>query len=171
MSDPIGAFFDRLAGGGYERLLRKTAGTIRFELTGDDGLDLWHLTIVDGRVAVSREARDADAVIRTDRAFFARMARGEAKPLPAWLRNDDHRRGAVPLRRPAGAALRRAAGAPGTRAPWPAIVGSGVKCGSGPGAGRQHLRAQLSTTATSRRAPPTRAASSTSTPGSCRCGG
>ena len=73
---------------GTQRLLRKTGGTVRFELTGDDGLDLWHLTIADGRVAVSREAREADAVIRTDRAFFARMARGEAKPLPAWLRND-----------------------------------------------------------------------------------
>lgn len=88
MSDPIEVFFDRLAGGGYERLLRKTAGTIRFELTGDDRLDLWHLTIADGRVVVSREAGDADAVIRTDRAFFARMARGEAKPLTAWMRND-----------------------------------------------------------------------------------
>ncbi|WP_319459636.1 SCP2 sterol-binding domain-containing protein [Micromonospora sp. RTP1Z1] len=88
MSDPIGAFFDRLADGGYARLLRKTGGTVRFELTGDDGLDLWHLTIVDGRVAVSREARDADAVIHTDRAFFVRMVLGEAKPLPAWLRND-----------------------------------------------------------------------------------
>ncbi|MET7669873.1 SCP2 sterol-binding domain-containing protein [Micromonospora luteifusca] len=65
MSDPIGAFFDRLAGGGYERLLRKTAGTVRFELAGDDGLDVWHLTIADGRVAVSREAGAADAVIRT----------------------------------------------------------------------------------------------------------
>ncbi|SIN44273.1 hypothetical protein SAMN04489832_7213 [Micromonospora cremea] len=51
MSDPIGAFFDRLAGGGYERLLRKTAGTVRFELVGDDGLDVWHLTIADGVLA------------------------------------------------------------------------------------------------------------------------
>ncbi|WP_446220357.1 SCP2 sterol-binding domain-containing protein [Micromonospora sp. IBHARD004] len=88
MSDPIGAFFDRLAGGGYERLLRKTRGTVRFELTGDDGVDIWHLTIADGRVAVSREPLDADALICTDRASFARITRGEAKPLAAWLRND-----------------------------------------------------------------------------------
>jgi putative sterol carrier protein len=88
VSDPITAFFEQLAAGGCGRLLRKTGGTVRFELTGDDGLDLWHLTIAEGRVEVSREARDADAVIHTDRAFFLRMVRGEAKPLTAWLRND-----------------------------------------------------------------------------------
>ncbi|GAA4568667.1 hypothetical protein GCM10023176_23530 [Micromonospora coerulea] len=88
MSDPIGAFFDRLAGGGHQRLLRKTCGTVRFELTGEDGVERWHLTIADGRVEVSRDERAADAVIHTDRALFARMARGEIKPLPAWLRND-----------------------------------------------------------------------------------
>ncbi|SCL29007.1 SCP-2 sterol transfer family protein [Micromonospora rhizosphaerae] len=88
MSDPIGALFDGLARRAPERLLPKTRGTIRFELEGDDGVDVWHLTIADARVSVSREAREADTVIRTDLAFFARMARGEAKPLPAWLRND-----------------------------------------------------------------------------------
>lgn len=88
MSDPIGAFFDRLARRPPERLLRKTSGSIRFELAGDHGVDLWHVTIGDGRVSVCREERDADAVICTDHAFFARMVRGEAKPLSAWLRND-----------------------------------------------------------------------------------
>lgn len=88
MSDPIGAFFDGLARRPPPRLLPKTSGTIRFELAGDHGVDLWHVTIGDGRVSVCREQRDADAVIRTDRPLFARMARGEAKPLSAWLRND-----------------------------------------------------------------------------------
>lgn len=88
MSDPIEAFFAQLARGAPERLLRRTVGSIRFELDGPGGVEVWHLSIADGRVAVSRSGEAADTVIRTDREFFARMARGEAKPLTAWLRND-----------------------------------------------------------------------------------
>ncbi|GAB3348866.1 SCP2 sterol-binding domain-containing protein [Micromonospora halotolerans] len=88
MSDPIEAFFAQLARQAPERLLRRTTGTIRFELEGTDGLDVWHVTIHQGRLAVAHRARYADTVIRTRRDFFLRMARGEAKPLTAWLRND-----------------------------------------------------------------------------------
>ncbi|MFR9777160.1 SCP2 sterol-binding domain-containing protein [Micromonospora sp. MS34] len=88
MSDPIEAFFAQLARAAPERLLRRTAGRIRIELDGAGGVDVWHLAVADGRVAVSRTEREADTVIRTDREFFVRMARGEAKPLTAWLRND-----------------------------------------------------------------------------------
>lgn len=88
MSDPIEAFFTQLARRPPERLHRRTAGTIRFEVHGPGGVDIWHLTISGGRVTVSREAREADTVIHTDREFFTRMVRGDAKTLPAWLRND-----------------------------------------------------------------------------------
>lgn len=88
MSDPIEAFFAQLARQAPERLLRRTAGMIRFELEEDGALDVWHLTISHGRIAVDRSARDADTVIRTRRDFFLRLAAGEAKPLAAWLRND-----------------------------------------------------------------------------------
>jgi hypothetical protein len=88
VSDPIEAYFAQIARRAPERLLRRTAGTIRFELEEADTLDVWHLTIADGRIAVDHRARDADTVIRTRRDFFVRMARGEAKPLAAWLRND-----------------------------------------------------------------------------------
>lgn len=88
MSDAIEMFFDRLGREGHDRLLRKTTGTVRFDLERDGEFDHWHVTIAEGRVSVSREERDADAVIRTDEAFFAKMARGEAKALAAWLRND-----------------------------------------------------------------------------------
>ena len=88
MSDPIEAFFAQLARRAPERLLRRTAGMIRFDLEEDGSLDVWHLTISHGRIAVERRAREADTVIRTRRDFFLQMARGEAKPLAAWLRND-----------------------------------------------------------------------------------
>ncbi|WP_328417859.1 SCP2 sterol-binding domain-containing protein [Micromonospora sp. NBC_00389] len=88
MSDATSEFFDELDHRGSERLLRKTNGTIRFDLEHDHGIDHWLVTIINGDVQVSREKRDADCVIRTDNAFFDRMARGEEKPLPAWLRNE-----------------------------------------------------------------------------------
>lgn len=88
MSDPIEAFFARLTRNAPQRLLRRTTGAIRFELDGPGGVEVWHLSIADGRVAASRTEGPADTVIRTDREYFLRMARGEAKPLAAWLRND-----------------------------------------------------------------------------------
>jgi putative sterol carrier protein len=88
MSNATRDFFDELGRRGSERLLKRTTGTIRFDLQHDRGIDHWLLTIMNGDVQVSREKRDADCVIRTDNAFFDRMARGEAKPLPAWLRNE-----------------------------------------------------------------------------------
>lgn len=88
MSDATREFFDELGRRGHERLLRKTAGTIRFDLEHDHGIDHWLVVIRNGTVSVSKENRDADAVIRTDSALFDRMASGKVKPLPAWLRND-----------------------------------------------------------------------------------
>jgi putative sterol carrier protein len=88
MSDATREFFDELGRRGHERLLKKTAGTIRFDLEHDHGTDHWLVVIRKGAVSVSKDNRDADTVIRTDSAFFDRMARGEANPLSAWLRND-----------------------------------------------------------------------------------
>jgi putative sterol carrier protein len=88
VSEATSRFFDEIARHGHERLLKKTTGTIRFDLEHDQGVDHWYVTITNGQVTVSREYRDADTVIRTDIAFFERMAHGFAKPLPAWLRND-----------------------------------------------------------------------------------
>ena len=88
MSDATKEFFQELGRHGHERLLRKTNGTIRFDLEHRHGIDHWFVAITNGEVRVSQEDRDADTVIRTDQAFFERLARGEAIPLPAWLRND-----------------------------------------------------------------------------------
>ncbi|SCG47433.1 SCP-2 sterol transfer family protein [Micromonospora echinaurantiaca] len=88
MSDTTEEFFDRLARHGAERLLRKTTGTIRFDLAHEHGDDHWFVTIRNGQVRVSREESDADCVIHAENAVFDRMVLGEVKPLPAWLRND-----------------------------------------------------------------------------------
>ncbi|OKI51489.1 SCP2 sterol-binding domain-containing protein [Micromonospora sp. CB01531] len=88
MSKATIKFFEALARHGHERLLKKTNGTIRFDLERDDEVDHWFVEIHGGTVRVSQQNSDADTVIRSDNAFFDRMLRGEAKPLPAWLRND-----------------------------------------------------------------------------------
>ncbi|MET8838405.1 SCP2 sterol-binding domain-containing protein [Micromonospora sp. NPDC004540] len=90
MSETTRRFFDALERHGHERVLKKTDGTIRFDLEHGEEIDHWFVEIRGGAVHVSqRDAdADADAVIRADSAFFDRMVRGEAKPLPAWLRNE-----------------------------------------------------------------------------------
>lgn len=88
MSDATREFFDALERHGHERLLKKTNGTIRFDLERDHEVDHWFVEIRAGAVRVSQQNSAADTVVRSDNAFFDRMARGEAKPLPAWLRND-----------------------------------------------------------------------------------
>ncbi|MGN9807720.1 SCP2 sterol-binding domain-containing protein [Micromonospora sp. L32] len=88
MSETARGFFDALERHGHERVLKKTNGTIRFDLEHDHEVDHWFVEIRGGAVRVSQRDGDADAVIRADSAFFDRMVRGEAKPLPAWLRNE-----------------------------------------------------------------------------------
>ncbi|MEU4644450.1 SCP2 sterol-binding domain-containing protein [Micromonospora sp. NPDC023814] len=88
MSEATRTFFEALERHGHERLLRKTNGTIRFDLEHGREVDHWLVEIRGGTVRVSQQNSDADAVVRADSAFFDRLARGEAKPLAAWLRND-----------------------------------------------------------------------------------
>ncbi|SCL28866.1 SCP-2 sterol transfer family protein [Micromonospora rhizosphaerae] len=88
MSETTREFFDALERHGHERVLKKTSGTIRFDLERDHEVDHWFVEIRAGVARVSRQNSDADTVIRADNVFFDRMVRGEAKPLPAWLRNE-----------------------------------------------------------------------------------
>ncbi|MEV6694785.1 SCP2 sterol-binding domain-containing protein [Micromonospora sp. NPDC051196] len=88
MSESVRAFFDDLAHGGG-RMLRQVSGSVRFDLAHPDGVTHWLVSIDQGRITVSQGGTaDADTVIGADEALFLRMARGEVKPLPAWLRND-----------------------------------------------------------------------------------
>ncbi len=88
MSDPTEEFFDQLGRHGHERLLKKTTGSIRFDIDHDGGTDHWLVAITNGAVRVSREDRGADTVLHIEKVFFERMARGGVHPLAAWLRSD-----------------------------------------------------------------------------------
>ena len=88
MSETTRKFFEGIERHGHERLLKKTNGTIRFDLEHGHEIDHWYVEIQGGAVRVSQRNNDADAVIRADSTFFDRMVLGEAKPLTAWLRNE-----------------------------------------------------------------------------------
>jgi putative sterol carrier protein len=88
VGDPTEEFFDQLARRRHEPVLEEIAGTIRFDLRDDGGLDQWLVVIKDGDVSVSREAPPApDCIVHTTRDVFNQMATGQLHPLPAWLRN------------------------------------------------------------------------------------
>jgi putative sterol carrier protein len=79
-------FFNNLRRSGHQPLLRKTSGSVRFDLADGDGVESWYLTVKRGSIAVSHKKTEADAVVSCDKALFNRMIRGEANAMAAALR-------------------------------------------------------------------------------------
>ncbi|SCG47439.1 SCP-2 sterol transfer family protein [Micromonospora echinaurantiaca] len=88
MSDRTAEFFDRLDRRGHEPLFEGASGTLRVDLVHDRGVDRWFVVITHGGVHVTRADREADAVLRVDRALFDRFVTGEANIYAAWVRNE-----------------------------------------------------------------------------------
>jgi len=88
MPDQTAEFFDELGRRGHEPLLGRVTATIRFDLEREHGVDHWLLTITRGDLRITRENRDANAVIRTTKALFDRFVTGEAYMYAAWVRNE-----------------------------------------------------------------------------------
>ena len=81
-------FFHGLHERGRDPLLRKATGVTRFDIVDGPGTDRWLLTVDRGEVRISRGDEDSpsDAVLRADRATFARIAAGRMNILAAVLR-------------------------------------------------------------------------------------
>lgn len=88
MSDPTTEFFEELGRHGHEPQLEGASGTLRFDLEHDNEVDHWFLEISRGDVRVSRQDREADAVVRTTKALFDQCATGGEHIFAAWVRND-----------------------------------------------------------------------------------
>ena len=86
MSDVATAFFEGLAGHGPEPLLKRAKGKIRFDVLDDQRVDHWLVKIDRGDVVVSRDNKDADCVVRTDRATLDGIVSGRVNTLAAFLR-------------------------------------------------------------------------------------
>jgi putative sterol carrier protein len=87
-ANPTAEFFDELGRRGHEPLLRKAAGSARFEVVDGNRTERWLVTFDEGEIKVSRRNAAADCVLRTDKAFFDRAAAGEMNLLAAVLRGE-----------------------------------------------------------------------------------
>ena len=88
MSDATADFFDELAQRGHEPLLRKTRGTVRFDIVHGGETEYRYVTIDRGDIGVSRKRAAADGVLRVERTVFDRMATGEVNAIAAVLRGE-----------------------------------------------------------------------------------
>ena len=78
MSDLSPDLFMELGRNADDALLRKAAGTIRFDLENGKRVEHLLLRIDKGGVSVSRKKAPADCVARGNQSIFARIATGEA---------------------------------------------------------------------------------------------
>jgi hypothetical protein len=88
MASPTEEFFDELGRRGYEPLLAKVTGSVRFEMIRGLCTEPWYVRIDRGDVLVSRENVEADAVLRADRELFDRAADGKVSLTPRVLRGE-----------------------------------------------------------------------------------
>ena len=86
MADATTEFFDQLSLRGSEPLLRRGAGTIRFELRSGEAIDRWRVSITAETVEVKHRGGTADCVVRADRALFDQIVTGRANAMASMLR-------------------------------------------------------------------------------------
>ncbi|GAA5201699.1 hypothetical protein GCM10023322_82200 [Rugosimonospora acidiphila] len=80
-------FFEGLGRVGHIGQLGQYSGAVRFDLHDDEGLHRWLVSVDKGDIRVSHDEGPTDCVIDGDRATFDLLARGEVRPLAAFLRN------------------------------------------------------------------------------------
>jgi putative sterol carrier protein len=85
-TDPTDEFFRELATRGYEPLLGRVSGTIRFDLADGDRVEHWYVTVKKGDVTVSHKNVKADAVLGGEKELFGRIATGRENGMAALLR-------------------------------------------------------------------------------------
>ena len=86
--DAVTTFFEDLGSRGYEPLLQKVNGTIRFDLLSGKTTERWLVAIRKGNLSVSRRNVAADTVIRLSRSLFEALVEGKTNLLTAMLRGE-----------------------------------------------------------------------------------
>ena len=85
-ADRLTKFFEDLAARGHEPSLERLTATFRFDLLNGKQTERWFVAVNKGDLAVSRQNRAADCVLRAERAVFERLATGRQRVLAATLR-------------------------------------------------------------------------------------
>jgi putative sterol carrier protein len=87
MADKIENFFRELGQEGYQPVLGKVQGTVRFDLVNRDGeVDHWLVTVDRGNVMIKGAQESAECILRGGRALFERLITGEENAIAATLR-------------------------------------------------------------------------------------
>ncbi|MFE9954093.1 SCP2 sterol-binding domain-containing protein [Micromonospora sp. NPDC005299] len=81
-------FFEDLDRRGFEPLLVKTSGTLRFDLHEGPQTTHWLLEIDRGNLRVRQEDREADTVVGAEPRLFGELVSGEENAIAALLRGD-----------------------------------------------------------------------------------
>jgi putative sterol carrier protein len=88
MLDATTRFFEDLDRRGFEPLLQKTSGTLRFDLHEGAQTTHWLLRIERGNLHVSQEDREADTVVGTAPRLFGELVTGSENAIAALIRGD-----------------------------------------------------------------------------------
>jgi putative sterol carrier protein len=86
MSDPTSEFFADLGQRGHEPMLKRTSGTLRFDLDDGGEVEHWYVRIRNGDLSVTRSEAEADGVVHAEKELFDRLASGTANAMAAALR-------------------------------------------------------------------------------------
>jgi|SRR5919109_1133427 putative sterol carrier protein len=86
--DATSDFFDRLAQRGYEPLLRKLSGSVRFDISDGKRVERKYVAVDKGQISVSGRGPAGASIVRAERALFERVATGEVNPVAAVLRGE-----------------------------------------------------------------------------------
>ncbi|GIJ80700.1 SCP-2 sterol transfer family protein [Micromonospora phaseoli] len=88
MPDATTRFFEELDRQGYEPLLAKISGALRFDLHEGPQTTHWLVRIDRGEIRVSQEDMEADTVVGTSPELFDDLVTGRENGLSALLRGD-----------------------------------------------------------------------------------
>ncbi|MEV4543850.1 SCP2 sterol-binding domain-containing protein [Micromonospora echinaurantiaca] len=88
MVDATTRFFEDLDRRGFEPVLAKTKGTLRFDLHEGAQTTHWLMRMDRGRVEVSQEDAEADTVVGTTPELFEDLATGRENGIAALFRGD-----------------------------------------------------------------------------------
>ncbi|SCG59215.1 SCP2 sterol-binding domain-containing protein [Micromonospora inositola] len=88
MLDATTRFFEDLDRRGFEPLLQKTSGTLRFDLHEGPQTTHWLLQIDRGNLRVRQEDQEADTVVGTPPRLFGELVTGSENAIAALLRGD-----------------------------------------------------------------------------------
>jgi putative sterol carrier protein len=83
---PIEQFFADLSADGHVATFERESATLRFDISDGADLERWYLAVTDGDVAVTRQERAADAIVRMRQPHFEAIVTGRLNAQAALLR-------------------------------------------------------------------------------------